>query len=290
MVRRRAALLLAVAIGAVTVHAHADAASKPIDGLDFSAFAAGARPSQGPPAADEVRTRLQIIAPHTQWVRIYGCNSGTSSSGATAHNLGMKVALGATLTGGSGDAGELNCLVSAIHRGEVDIAVVGNEALYSRTLTEAQLISDIRSVRSQAAGTPVTTGEPFSVWENHPRLVAAVDLLFGHYYPFLKGDAISVAMADMQSAYSSFSSAANGKAAWVAETGWPNAGGGKGNAVASDANAGQYLSDLSSWATANNVHWFWFASFDEAYKAPPEYKAHYGLWDQNNNPKPYLPA
>ena len=44
-------------------------------------------------------------------------------------------------------------------------------------------------------------------------------------------------------------------------------------------NLAKYFSEISKWAGDNNIPIFYFAAFDEKWKAPPEVEAHWGIWD-----------
>jgi GPH family glycoside/pentoside/hexuronide:cation symporter len=73
----------------------------------------------------------------------------------------------------------------------------------------------------------------------------------------------------------------------ISETGWPSAGTPVGAAVPSVENALRYLLATLEWTEAEGIDLFWFAAFDESWKAGPEGDrgVTWGLWDQDGKPK-----
>jgi GPH family glycoside/pentoside/hexuronide:cation symporter len=80
---------------------------------------------------------------------------------------------------------------------------------------------------------------------------------------------------------------AGGRPVIISETGWPSAGTPVGEAVPSVENALRYLLATLEWTEAEGIDLFYFAAFDEAWKAGPEGDrgVTWGLWDQDGKPK-----
>ena len=100
---------------------------------------------------EELRERLEIIAPHTQWIRTFGCGEDLEEAGMFAHNMGLKAAVGAWLgrepAAEQENQNQIHCLKEQAKQGHVDIAIVGSEVLLRGDLSEDQLISDINEVK-----------------------------------------------------------------------------------------------------------------------------------------------
>ena len=65
-----------------------------VHGLCFSPYLEGQAPGTEV-SETQIRERLQIIAPHTRWVRSFSCTEGHEITPRVAHELGMKTLVGA---------------------------------------------------------------------------------------------------------------------------------------------------------------------------------------------------
>jgi exo-beta-1,3-glucanase (GH17 family) len=265
----------------------------PLYGLDFSPYIAGQNPNVNPQvSAEQISARLQIIAPYTRWVRSFSITTGLENIPPIAHSLNLKVAAGAWISSdlNQNDA-EVTSLIVAAQAGNVDMAIVGSEALLRNDVSESQLIAYMNQVREAIpAGIPVTTADTYDTLLAHPNVIAASDVIAANIYPYWQMDAISNAVCDLVSAYNQVVSAANGKQVIISETGWPSGGDAQGAAVPTPANEAQFLSQFIYWANANNVAYFYFEGLDEAWKASYEgpQGAYWGIWDENGVLKPLL--
>src|SRR5207302_11156 len=154
-------------------------------------------------------------APLTRAIRTYSATSGAELIPAIAGEFDLKVAVGAWVERDKPGvdpekqrtARELRAAVELV-RGNRNVhsLVVGNEAIFrGELLTDAEreavptlpregkekiennavgeLIKLIQSAKRKVE-VPVTTGEIYSVWLNHPELVAAVDYIAVHILPY----------------------------------------------------------------------------------------------------------
>jgi exo-beta-1,3-glucanase (GH17 family) len=270
-----------------------------VHGLCFSPYIDGQAPPN-PVSVEQIQERLAIITqkPHTQWIRTYTATNGFEDIPSEAKSLGLKVAMGTWIR--DNKETEINNLVAKAQLGLVDIAVVGNEELYAGASTANGLISDLNYVRQQlndvnCTDIPVTTAEPFETLFsidgkgvctlNYPSLIDAMDMVFVNMYPFHEGVNIDNALADIALKYQSAVNAVHqrdvNKAVIISETGWPSDGLTKVDAEPSLYNLAKYFSEISKWAGDSNIPIFYFAAFDEKWKAPPEVEAHWGIWDSN---------
>ena len=268
-----------------------------LHGLNFSPYVDGQDPNIGSPQISEqqLRERMQIIAPYTQWIRTFSCRNGHEKAGIIAHELGLKAALGAWLSSDlAANELEIAALISAAEAGQADLVIVGSEALLRGDLSPEQLRDYIERVKQEVpAGVPVTTGDVNGEWLKHQQiLVPVVDVLFVNYYPYWEGIPVENAMRFLDHAHRQMIDAAGGKSVIVSETGWPSGGNQEGCAVPSPENAAFFFLNFVSWARANNVQYFYFEALDESWKANYEgpQGSRWGVWDKDGNLKPGMDA
>lgn len=241
----------------------------------------------------QLRARMAIVAPYTEWYRFFGCGSGLEKGASIAHELGLKVAVGIWLSWDSAsNEQQIACALSLIQAGQVDMVIVGSEVLLRGDLTESELIGYINRVRQAAPGIPVATADVYGELLAHPAVVAAGDVVLANFYPYWEGADVNYAVAALHSQYQQVVAAAAGKKVIVSETGWPSAGNQIGNAVPSPTNASFFFLNFVSWARAEGVDYFYFEAFDESWKAAYEgpQGAHWGVWDKYGNLKPGMQA
>ncbi|MCH7812864.1 MAG: hypothetical protein IID40_02465 [Planctomycetes bacterium] len=149
-------------------------------GLNFSPFVSeGQDPNQGAQvSASQIAELIEIIAPHTQWIRTYGSQNGLEEVGRIAKVHGLKTAIGAWI-GPDSEANdrEIAGLIDAAREGNVDVAIVGNEVLLRGQPSPDQLLGYMGQVREALAGTgiPVTTVDNYEQLLAHPEIMAASD-------------------------------------------------------------------------------------------------------------------
>ena len=260
-----------------------------LHGLCFSAYLPGQSPELGARLSEaQVRARLEIVRPFTRWVRSFSCTDGNELIPRLAHELGMKTLVGAWL-GADRDKNEAE-LAGAIElagAGHADVLAIGNEVLLREDLPEAALIDYLRRAKAARTGVPVSYVDAYYLFCQHPRLVAACDLILANCYPFWEYCALDQALAYMKEMHARVVRIAGGRPVVISETGWPSAGTPVGEAVPSVENALRYLLATLEWTDAAGIDLFYFSAFDEAWKAGPEGDrgVTWGLWDQDGKPK-----
>jgi exo-beta-1,3-glucanase (GH17 family) len=260
-------------------------------GQNFSPYVDGQDPNFGSQITEQqLRDRMQIVAPYTQWIRTFGTTDGLEKAGLVARSLGLKVAIGAWLgPDTAANERQIANLISIAQAGQCDLAIVGSEVLLRGDLSEAQLIDYVKRVRQAIpAGIPVTTADVYGQLLAHPNVIAIVDVVMANFYPYWEGTRIDLAMGALHARYGDVKAAAGGKPVLVSESGWPSGGNQQGAAVPSPENASFFFLNFVSWARANNVQYFYFESLDESWKARYEgpQGAHWGIWDKDGNLKP----
>lgn len=259
-----------------------------VHGLCFSPYLEGQSPGSRVDEA-QIRARLEIIRPYTRWVRTFSCTDGHERTPLIARELGMKTLVGAWLgTDREINEREIAGAIALAQAGHVDLLAVGNEVLLREDMSEDELLTYIERVRQAVpAGVPVGYVDAYYLFERHPRVTAACDVLLTNCYPFWEGCPREEAIAYMRSMYQRTVAVAAGKKVIVSETGWPHTGTAFHGAVPSVEGAMRYFIDTCRWAREDGVEVFYFEAFDEAWKvgAEGDVGAYWGLWDKDGQAK-----
>lgn len=254
-----------------------------VHGLCFSPYLEGQQPGDQIPGA-QIRERLQIIQAHTGWVRSFSCTDGHEQTPRIARELGFKTLVGAWLgTEAKTNEAELQGVIEVARAGHADIVAVGNEVLLREDMSEDDLLACIQRVKDALPGVAVGYVDAYYLFEKHPRITAACDVVLTNCYPFWEGCPREQALAYMQTMVARTRAAAPGKRVVISETGWPDQGSAFHGAVPSREGAMQYFVDTCRWAAEDGIEVFWFAAFDEAWKvgAEGDVGACWGLWDKD---------
>ncbi len=257
-------------------------------GLCFSLYEDGQRPGDII-TEEQVRRRMEIIKPYTNWVRSFSCTDGNEFIPRIAKEYGIKTMVGAWL----GDDPEINDreiagLIQLAKEGFVDIAAVGNEVMYRKELTEEELLDFIRRVKEALpSNIPVGYVDAYYEFSARPRITEACDVILANCYPYWESCHFDYSLLHMKQMFAGASAAANGKRVIITETGWPSAGTNLHDAFPSEENAMKYYINTQVWARKEGIETFYFSSFDESWKEGPEgdVGAYWGLWDKNEKLK-----
>lgn len=237
---------------------------------------------------EEISGLMDKIAPYTHWIRTFGSEGEWDAMPDLAREKGMSIAAGCDIwTDLPRNQREVDALVDQVQRGDVTVAVVGDETLENGAATEDQLISYIGQVK--AAGAAVSTSMTYTEWPKWPRLIAECDFLVANIYPYWDQVSIEGAIGRLDYDYRQVTAVAGGKKV-IVETGWPTAGPVNGAAVPSGENAARYLSEFVSWSQANAVEYYYFVAFDELWKDEGGVGPHWGLWTTAATLKPEYAA
>ncbi len=258
-----------------------------VHGLCFSPYLKGQKPGSQVTAA-QIRQRLELISPYTQWVRSFSCTDGHEQIPAIARQFGLKTVVGAWLgTDRAVNEREINGVIAVARAGHADMVAIGNEVLLREDLPELELLSILERVKQALPAVQVAYVDAYYLFEKHPRITAACDVLLINCYPFWEGCAREQAVSYMQSMVQRVLAVAGGKRVIVAETGWPDQGSTFHGAVPSTADAMRYFIDTQTWARQDGIDVFYFSAFDEVWKvgAEGDVGAFWGLWDKDGKPK-----
>ena len=124
-----------------------DVLQEGMNGICISPYEEGQQPGDTL-TEKQIRRRLEILKPYTNWIRSFSCTEGNELIPIIAKEMGMKTLVGAWL--GKDDEinqAEVEGLIKLAKEGYVDIAAVGNEVMYRKDLTEDQLLEFIEKVK-----------------------------------------------------------------------------------------------------------------------------------------------
>lgn len=256
-------------------------------GLCFSPYVEGQKPGDQL-TEEQVRRRLEIIRPYTNWVRSFSCTEGNELIPKIAKELGMKTLVGAWL--GKEDEinqNEVEGLIRLANEGFVDIAAVGNEVMYRKDLTEDELLAFIEKVKAAIPKIPVGYVDAYYEFDHRPRITEACDVILANCYPFWEGCPQEYSLPYIKDMYNKAARAGKGKKVIISETGWPSQGTNLYGAVPSDENFMKYFINVLTWARQDGIDVHYFSSFDESWKvgAEGDVGAYWGIWDKDENLK-----
>jgi len=259
-----------------------------LHGLCFSPYVEG-QAAGDMLSKEQIRRRMEIIMPHTEWIRSFSCTEGNELIPRIAHEKGLKTMVGAWIgKDKKRNEEEIKALVELAKEGLVDIATVGNEVLLRDELPEEEIIGYLQRVKAMLpAGIPVGYVDAYYQFLERPNLVNACDLIPINCYPFWEGADNKYALLFLQQMYQLTQEVAMGKKVLIAETGWPSDGQAVESAQPSGENAMKYFINAQEWAKANAIDLFYFSSFDESWKVyhEGEVGTRWGLWDKHEQPK-----
>lgn len=238
---------------------------------------------------NQIRRRLDIIAPHTKWIRSFSCTEGNELIPEIAHQKEVKTVVGAWISDDKDrNEKEIQSLIKLANAGLVDIAAIGNEVLHRGEITEEELIAYIERVREALPNTiPVGYVDAYYQFLDRPNLVAACDVILANLYPFWEGANNDYAISYLNDMMEVTKNVAQGKKIIITETGWPSTGQVVDAAQPSKINAMKYFISSQTWAKNNNIDLFHFSSFDESWKVKQEgaVGTAWGIWDKNEKLK-----
>jgi glucan 1,3-beta-glucosidase len=258
-----------------------------VHGFCFSLYEEGQKPGDIISEA-QVRRRMELLKPHTKWVRSFSCTEGNEWIPKVAKDLGIKTLVGAWL--GNDDEinqREVEGLIKLAKEGLVDIAAVGNEVMYRKDLTEEQLLDFIKKVKAEIPHIPVGYVDAYYEFSHRPRITELCDIILCNCYPFWEGCPFENSLDYMKQMYYQAKDAGKGKEVIITETGWPSQGENLKGAVPGEKSARDYFINTQLWSANDNIPVFYFSSFDESWKVGAEgiVGAYWGIWDKNEKLK-----
>ncbi|MBV8421327.1 MAG: glycosyltransferase, partial [Hyphomicrobiales bacterium] len=198
----------------------------PLASISYSPYTRSQHPDYGDrPTAEQIRADLKILSPYTQAIRTYTSTGGGELVPAIAAEFGLKVTLGIWIDKNEDrNEREIQAAVALARRhSNINAIVVGNETTFRAEKSIDELIRLVQRVKRQSP-VPVTTGEIWTVWIEHPELASAVDFIAAHILPYWDGFTATQAVDKTIEFYTKLRQAHPGKRIVIAEFGWPSAG------------------------------------------------------------------
>ncbi len=184
-----------------------------------------------------------------------------------ASEFGLRVTVGAWIDKNKDrNERELRSVIDLAKRhSNVNGIIVGNETIFRGELKVSELVPLIQRVK-HSTNVPVTTGEIWHVWIEHPELVSAVDYIAAHILPYWEGFSEKQSVDQAILIYDKLRAAYPGKRIVIAEFGWPSAG-----YNLKDANPGRteqavVLRDFVSRAEAFGIDYNIVEAIDQPWK------------------------
>jgi exo-beta-1,3-glucanase (GH17 family)/cellulose synthase/poly-beta-1,6-N-acetylglucosamine synthase-like glycosyltransferase len=295
--------------------------SQLLTSISYAPFEGNPEDANSRPTTAQIRADLKTIAPYTRSIRTYSSTSGIQAVPEIANEFGLKVTVGAWLDNNAKrNERELRSAIELVkkHR-NVNAIVVGNESVYrgetiligdekltpeeqsrlaaakgadelkkiKENINVARLIKVIQRVKRETEGrVPVTTGEIWSVWRDHPELVSAVDFIGVHILPYWEGVPATGAIDQAVQLYDQLRQAYPGKRIVIAEFGWPSGGYNRQQAEPGRLEQAMVLRNFVSRAEGLGIDYNIIEAFDQPWKtAEGSVGRYWGLFDTARQPK-----
>lgn len=265
-------------------------------GIAFSPFRNGQNPDRGVfPSITEIEQDVKQMKPFFQNLRTYGSGSTLKEIVPIAERNNLLVTVGAWLNPYVIVQPEIETVINlAKNHSNVGLIVVGNETILFGQFSEVQIIDYIeetkRNLQDLGISVPISTGEPWNVWLEHPALAEAADFLLIHIHPYWEGVAVENAVGYIETCYQQVKNKYPGKRIVIGEAGWPSEGATVGGATPGLENQKRFIEEFLEWANQKGVEFYLFEAFDEKWKCEqgPGVECHWGMYYSNRTPKPAL--
>ena len=240
----------------------------PLASISYSPYARSQHPDYGDrPTAEQIRADLRILTPYTQAIRTYSSTGGGELVPAIAAEFGLKVTLGIWIDKNEArNEREIQAAIALARRySNINAIVVGNETTLRAEKSVDDLLRLIQRVKRQSP-VPVTTGEIWTVWIEHPELASAVDFIAAHILPYWDGFNATQAVDKTIEFYDKLRAAHPGKRIVIAEFGWPSAGYNMRQADPGRIEQATVLREFISRAEAYGIDYNIIEAFDQPWK------------------------
>ena len=256
--------------------------------VSYAPFGGTAHPNSGAQAqAAQIHDDLSLLAPLTRAIRTYSSTGGVELVPGIAQQFGLRVTIGAWIDKyQERNEREIRSVIDLAKRhSNINGIIVGNETIYRGDQTVADLIPMIQRVK-RATKLPVTTGEIWHVWMEHPELVSAVDYIAAHILPYWEGFSDKQAVDQAILIYDKLRRAYPGKRIVIAEFGWPSAGYNLKAAVPGRIEQAAVLRDFVTRAEAYGIDYNIVEAIDQPWKIfEGGVGPYWGLFDASRHPK-----
>jgi exo-beta-1,3-glucanase (GH17 family)/cellulose synthase/poly-beta-1,6-N-acetylglucosamine synthase-like glycosyltransferase len=221
----------------------------------------------GQARAERIREDLKLLAPVTRAVRTYSSTNGVELVPGIASEFGLRVTVGAWIDKHEDrNEREIRSAIDLAKRhSNVNGIFVGNETIYRGEVQVPDLIKLIQRVK-RSTNVPVSTGEIWNVWLEHPELVSSVDFIAAHILPYWEGVSEKQVVDQSIMIYDKLRQAYPGKRIVIAEFGWPSAGYNFHNANPGRIEQAVLLRDFVTRAEAYGIDYNIIEAVDQPWK------------------------
>jgi exo-beta-1,3-glucanase (GH17 family)/cellulose synthase/poly-beta-1,6-N-acetylglucosamine synthase-like glycosyltransferase len=236
-------------------------------GFAYSPFQRYQNPLAGTfPTDEEVDSDLALMAKHTHRIRVYSVLQYPEIP-RLAMQYHLDVLAGAWLDRRiENNENEINALIAQARRwSDIKRVEVGNEVLLRTDMKPEQLIGYIDRVRA-AIHQPVSTAEPWDVWEKYPELAEHVDFITVHLLPYWDGVPRKDAIGEALQHYERLRQLYPHKHIVIGEIGWPSNGNRYEFAKPSLANEAIFLREWFQVARERNLDYYIMEAIDQPWK------------------------
>lgn len=256
---------------------------KPFWGICYGPFREGQAPGGAYPTESEIREDMARNQRMAGNFRIYGLENTLYHIPAVAEELGMGCYPGAWIDNVAGDTQQVQWLMSmaASNFPTTKGLVVGNEFLYRNPGSFSTMTNYLRMVKSMTSK-PVGAAEQWHIWRDFPLLANEVDFIMIHVHPYWENRNITNAADFVIDRYNFIVNMFPGKPVIIGETGWPDSGATRGEAVPGPANQQRFLQEFTGKAAAGNIQFMIFEMYNEPWKGVDDM---WGLFDKDRKIK-----
>jgi len=256
--------------------------------VSYAPFDAAARPDAGDAAQEaQIRADLARLAPLTRSIRLYSSTGGVELVPDLAAEEGLRVTVGAWVDKDDArNEREISAAIDLARRHDnVKSIIVGNETVFRGEQSAADLVKLIQRVK-RSTRVPVSTGEIWHVWIEHPELVSAVDYIAAHILPYWEGFSADQAVNQAILIYDKLRRTYPGKRIVIAEFGWPSAGYNLKDAEPGRVEQALVLRDFAARARAYGIDYNIVEAIDQPWKTfEGGVGPYWGMLDASREPK-----
>ncbi len=259
-----------------------------IKGFAYNGFQRDQSPLQGTyPSKKNLADDLDLLARSTDGLRTYGVNDMPSLLDL-AGDRDMLVTAGAWIsTDKQKNDEEVTALIDiAKQERYIERVMVGNEVLLRGDQTVDELIGYLDRVR-KVLRKPVSTAEPWHVWQKNPQLAEHVDYITVHLLPYHEGLPVEAAVDYAFKRYDEMVRLFPKKKIVIGEIGWPSRGPVIGGAVPSLDNEARFIREFLANPRTARLDYFLMEAIDQPWKVETEgwAGAYWGMFNADREPK-----
>ncbi len=238
-----------------------------IGGFAFSAYQRYQSPfNDTHPSDSELDSDLELLSRYTHRVRTYSSLESPSIPRlAMKHHLDLLAGAWLDRRDDNNEA-ELDALIAQARRWpDIKRVMVGNEVLLRNDMSPQELMAYLDRARA-AVEQPVSTAEPWHIWQKYPELARHVDFITVHLLPYWEGVPRKDAVGEALMRYEQLQRLFPDKHIVIGEIGWPSNGDRFEYAQPSIANEAIFLRQWFNVARERGIDYYIMEAVDQPWK------------------------